>query len=452
MLILQEKKKRWDMSKEAMMVGGLVGGLVGALVGKRMLTASEAVAAEETSSYFPIGAAGPGTPQLLGATSGGGGVLGSFPVSFVNNTAAYEDDDIHVMIMYEATPKMWYWVDRTGVARRIDHNASENPETRLRKKDLNYAKMSFTLAEARDLVVPPECIGARIYISLGEPLYIGISSNDLGWKTPNPCDTNDPNYSTIYDWYEMTFKNGTVSFGGNTTQVDQFGFPFTFTLKQDSSSFSSTRGINLSRDEVFQKFEQTMPKEFQSLVIRNDDDKPLRLLAPRSWQPGALANWLKQPIEDFWNKYGKEDFLYERRTLNRLGVLLTVTGKVVENQFTYTVTHPGDPPTSHKMDKPTTAQVFSANGPFEGTRWQGSFLAELNAAFNRGVAASPSTWQDSTAFYPSGQRWNDWARFFHTCNLDALAYGFPYDDVESQSSVLILGNSDPPTNVTFALN
>ena len=95
------------------------------------------------------------------------------------------------------------------------------------------------------------------------------------------------------------------------------------------------------------------------------------------------------------------------------------------------------------MDKPTTAQVFSANGPFEGTRWQGSFLAELNAAFNRGVAASPSTWQDITAFYPSGH---------HICNLDGLAYGFPYDDVESQSSVLILGNSDPPTNVTFALN
>ena len=45
MLILQEKKKRWDMSKEAMMVGGLVGGLVGALAGTMVLKMADDAAA-----------------------------------------------------------------------------------------------------------------------------------------------------------------------------------------------------------------------------------------------------------------------------------------------------------------------------------------------------------------------------------------------------------------------
>ena len=59
------------------------------------------------------------------------------------------------------------------------------------------------------------------------------------------------------------------------------------------------------------------------------------------------------------------------------------------------------------------------------------------------VATSPDQWANLAAYYPAGQRWNNWAEFFHANSIDNLAYGFPYDDVNSQSSVLILGNSRP---------
>ena len=40
----------------------------------------------------------------------------------------------------------------------------------------------------------------------------------------NPAD---PNIDVYFDWYEFTYQFGVIPFGGNTTQVDMFGFPMT---------------------------------------------------------------------------------------------------------------------------------------------------------------------------------------------------------------------------------
>ncbi len=372
------------------------------------------------------------------------GAVGSFPVVFANNTGAYSDDQVHVLVLGQVTPGQWSWVDRNGVAHRIDHTAADAPG-HLEKDGVNYADMSFTVAEAGDLRIPPELLGGRIYVSLGEPLYVAISADDTGWASPDPANPADPNFGTIYDWYELSFKNGSVPFGGNTTQVDQFGFPFTFTLAQDSTGFSGTRGITVSRDEVFRRFEATVPAAFQALIIKDADGNPLRILAPRSQQPGELATWFDQPVDDFWTKYGNEQFVYN-------GPGFTVTGNVDANdRFAYTVTDPGGASTSYTMARPTTAEVFRADGPFVGTALQGAFLAHLDASFHRGVATSPNDWDNSAAYYPAGGRWDNWSQFFHANSIEGFAYGFPYDDVNSQSSVLILNNSQPLTNLTLTL-
>lgn len=369
---------------------------------------------------------------------------GSFPVSFSNDTGTYGDDAVHVMVIGQVTPGQWSWVDRDGTAHAIDHAAAEAPG-HLEKNGVNYADMSFTLADADNFRVPPELLGGRIYLSLGQPLYVAVSVDNTGWASPDPANPTDPNYDTVYDWYELSFKNGSVPFGGNTTQVDQFGFPFTFTVTQDASGFSGTRGIALSRDELFRRFEDTVPAEFQTLVIRDADGDPLRILAPRSQLPGDLATWLDEPVEVFWTKYAHEQFAYA-------GPGFTVTGGIDgQGRFAYTVTGAGGGATSHTMDRPSTRDVFRADGPFVGTGLQGAFLAALDAAFNRGVATSPEDWDDASAYYPAGQRWNDWAQFFHANSVDGYAYGFPYDDVNSQSSVLILGNPDPLSDLRLRL-
>ena len=68
-----------------------------------------------------------------------------------------------------------------------------------------------------------------------------------------------------------------------------------------------------------------------------------------------------------------------------------------------------------------------------------------------GVATAPADWDTASAYYPVGGRWNNWAQFFHANSVEGYAYGFPYDDVNSQSSVLILNNPQPLTRLTITI-
>lgn len=407
-----------------------------------------------------FGAGGPGGTGGLGGAGGAGGFLGSpgqaglnganglpggFRVGpFINNTGL-SNSEIYLTLLGQTTPGQWSWVDQNGMAHHIDSSAANAPG-HLTYNGVNYANMSFTLDQTGNLAIPSEFQGGRIFVSMKNPLYIGIAADNSGWAGLDPANPSDPNYNTVYDWYEMTYKYGAVAFGGNTTQVDQFGLPFSYTLGQDSTGFSGTRGITLTRDQVFAQYATSVPAEFQALVLHDGSGDPLRILAPRTATPGGLVSWLDQPINDFWSNYQTHQFVYD-------GPGYTVTGNIDgSGLFHYTVTPDGKAASTYTMVKPTTAQVFASNGPFVGTEQQGAFLAELNAAFNRGVAISPDQWANVAAYYPTGGRWNNWAQFFHANSINNLAYGFPFDDVNNQSSVLILANSQPPTRLSFVLN
>ncbi len=69
--------------------------------------------------------------------------------------------------------------------------------------------------------------------------------------------------------------------------------PFSFTLGQETpSGFVDTRGMTLSRSQVFTLYSASVPTEFQALLLNDGNGDPLRILAPRSAQPGGLATWL----------------------------------------------------------------------------------------------------------------------------------------------------------------
>ncbi|MGB1223822.1 MAG: beta-1,3-glucanase family protein, partial [Mycobacterium sp.] len=372
--------------------------------------------------------------------------VGSFPVSVVNNTGgAFLDDEIFVTILGQAPPGTWSWVDAAGVAHPLDHTAADAPG-HLEKDGVNYANMSFTLGEADSLRVPPEIQGTRMYISMGQPLLIGISADDRSWAGPDPTYHLDPNYGTVYDYFELTYDHGHIPFGANTTQVDMFALPIKFNLVQTASGFSATRGLDVTRSDVFANFEQALPAAFQALVVNDVSGNPLRILSPRTTQPGALADWLDEPVDDFWETFANQPFTHN-------GPGYTVSGGIdaASQLFEYTVTPVGGAPSGYTMAKPTTAEVFAADGPFAGTGLQVLFLAELDAALNRGVASTPAQWNNVAAYYPDGQRWNPYAKLFHDIGIAGLAYGFPYDDVNDQSSVLILNNAEPADELVISI-
>jgi hypothetical protein len=64
------------------------------------------------------------------------------------------------------------------------------------------------------------------------------------------------------------------------------------------------------------------------------------------------------------------------------------------------------------------------------------------------VLATPANWYTASQFYPAGQKGNFYAKFWHDHAINALAYGFAYDDVGGFSPSV---HTDSPSVVTFSI-
>ncbi|MFE2465869.1 glycoside hydrolase family 64 protein [Streptomyces mirabilis] len=370
---------------------------------------------------------------------GGGGEGGSFPITFQNNTrGTYTNARIHVTVLGQVTPGQWSYMKADGTMTHIDH-LDANAPGHLTKNGVNYPNMSFTLAQAGGSVPSPTSIrGGRIYVSLGSPLYIPVSPDDQGWGGPDLRNPNDPNTDVYYDWYEYTYVFGQVAFGGNTTQVDQFGFPITSRLTQTSSGYDTTRGITLTRAQVMSQYAASVGAAFKPL------QNTYRIIAPRSSDlflaGGSQSNHLQSTIDQTWSFYSTHPF-----RLTRLGE--TFTGGVSGTTLTFTKNGAGP----YALQKPSSPDVVACAGALaSGSDPEKQLGAEFCAAFNRGVALDTSAWYTPSAYYTGGVK-NDYAAFLHTVGLDRRAYAFPYDDIDDQSSVQILGNANPPAGLTLGI-
>ncbi len=392
-----------------------------------------------SSGVTPTPTTGGSTPTPTPTTGSGGGT-GTFPLTLQNNTnGTWTNSQIYVMILGQATPGQWSYLQANGTFTHINH-LDANAPGHLTKNGVNYANMAFTLAQASTVTIPTEIQGARMYISLGSPMYIPIASDDSGWGGPNLQNPSDPNSDVYFDWYEFTYYYGVTAFGGNTTQVDQFSFPLTAHVQQSSSGFDQTNGITLTRSQVFSQYTTAVSPAFQGL------EGTYRILAPHSSATfqagGSEANYMQSYISQVWSYYTANQF-----TLTGGGV--TFTGQVVNGQLQFTRNGAGP----FVLNEPTTADVLSCSGALASPGMTAEELAlgaDFCAAFNRGVALNTANWSNVATYY-TGSIKNDYAMFWHQISLNNKAYGFPYDDVNNQSPVAILPNANPPSNVTIGV-
>jgi hypothetical protein len=132
---------------------------------------------------------------------------------FQNGSADVLSTDIYVTAIGRSAPDTWSWLGPDGATHALDHTAADAAD-HLEKDGVRYANMSFTLADAPDVALPPEFVAGRVYISLGEPLYITIGADDQAWSAPDPRDVADPNAGIRYDWYELSYKHGALPLRG----------------------------------------------------------------------------------------------------------------------------------------------------------------------------------------------------------------------------------------------
>lgn len=325
----------------------------------------------------------------------------------------------------------------------------------LMKNGLPYSNYFFTLEQLKSVTIPP-INSARILFSVGSPMYIWVNTDANGriaYAGANIENPTDPNIDVTFDFGEFAILPPGSNPQGifvNTTRVDQFGFPVQLSVT-GLDGFTQTVGESLTetRDELFAKFINDMPAAFQGLA--QAPHAPFRIMAPAhaSFQPGqANEHYLDDYISAVWAQYSQQDLVLDLR--NGWG---TFRGRVNGNVMRFT---DGNGGVYYINGKPTTAMVMLGNGLLDDTSGgptnagkQLQLQAQLCAALNRRVAhLAFDSWWDPAAHFPAGQPANHFARFWHEHSLNALAYGFAYDDVGARSPSI---HTRSPQTVTFTV-
>jgi hypothetical protein len=304
----------------------------------------------------------------------GSGVM-SFRVMNGTN-GAYADNQIYWGILGQnpANGNAWSYLDINGNLQPIS-SALNNASGHLTKNGVNYANIYSTISQKQWISIP-KINAARLYIGAGTPVY--IQTFDTGFAGPNIDNPTDPNSNVYFDFTEFTIDSG--GYHGNTTRVDQFGFPLQHRLINQSGSFDQTVGEYewKTRSGLFSQFQGEVPSQFTSLAT---SQAPYRIVAPIH---GSFA--AGQPNGNYFSSYS---------SISTQDILLGTGGAA-------------DPNTC--------------------------------AALNRHVFTLPQAdWSIPADYYLAAPA-NYYAWFWHRHCINELAYGFAYDDVNQQAAYLTVAS------------
>ena len=334
----------------------------------------------------------------------------------------YSDSEIYWCILGNNENNQLCYMDKDG--NMIP--ASESLNT-VEVNGTKYANIYHTLAES-DHVYAPTIRSGRMYLSYGKPVYVKFNDS-TGYAGPDLNNPGDVNANTLFEFAEFTIEG--KNYWGNTTRVDYFCFPMVTRLIGGSlyGGYDNVVGDIGTRDEIFTAFKNEVPNEYKSLV-RED-----RIIAPckSTFNVGQdNGNYFDNYINEFWNKYANEDLRFSSESGS-------FVGRVVGNQMRFT--REGDS-TVYYVDKPNTQEVLEGKGAFDrGNGVEKAIEAQLCAAFNRGVATEPDKWYTPSQYYKNSVA-NFYAGFFHEHSVLGKAYGFCYDDVNDQSTLLQYNKAD----------
>jgi hypothetical protein len=358
---------------------------------------------------------------------------------------AYPDSQVYWAII----GKDW----NTGKFVHVDSSGhlipmSLNDNGALTKNGQTYTNYFYSLAQTKSITIPA-INSARLFISVGSPMYIKVNSDingNIGYAGPNIENPSDPNINVYFDFVEMAIVPSSGLYA-NTTRVDQFGFPVLMHV-QGLNGFDQTVGETETRAALFQKFVAEVPSQFQGLA--QAPYAPYRIMAPAHATfntGGSNSTYLDSYISAIWQKYATQ-------TLTFTDQQGTFTGQVVNGKFQFT----DGQGTYYINSKPTTAMALLGNGALSDATGttpgtpaydkQLQIQAQMCAAINRHIVEDPAHWSAPSYFYPAGQLENYYSKFWHDHSVNRLSYGFAYDDVWGQSSSV---HTTAPTAVTVTV-
>ena len=356
-----------------------------------------------------------------------------------NNThGAWADSQIYIVVLgANVTTNALSWVNYDGTvnAASIADNTASNAVTGPDGK--TYPHYFFTLAQSNHFLKLPPLNAARIFVSLGSPVFIPImAGNPLGYAGPNPLNPTDPNVNVYYDWYEFDWGGGTDAMFINTTQVDMFGLPLTLDLWGTSETFHQQTGITESVAALDQEFTNQTPATFQA---GQSPISPLRIWAPAHMTfetGGANGNYFESYVNSVWAEYATTPLtvLMDNNSHEYTGTTSGTTFNFTEvNLNNGAYAGPG----TYTINEPTTQDILLCDGSMAtGTGVTAALEAQFCAAFNRHVMDNYANWTNVPSYYQTAPT-NYYSAFWHNHSIAGLSYGFAYDDVNNQSSSIV---------------
>lgn len=375
-----------------------------------------------------------------------------FPVR-IENPTAYPDQDIYVAIVGEdlsSVPGLHVWVDvKTGQQYPMNrsyntmpgpiYGGNANPDgTAL------YADCFTKLSDIPNRTVPLSPIqGCRIFLSVGQPLYLffhGASGAPSGYSGPSHTDPTDPSQGILYEIIELTYNQ--YGFFGNPTRVDSYKMPIGMELFGHDGYYKKV-GEVASHEDIVAAFPLNVPQEFQ-LCLNSETGE---IVAPSKTPefadgsigtmptPGPYVDYMKPYIDAVWSKYAQEDLIFDS------GDAGVWKGRVQGEQLVLTSQSPAFAGRQGIIvRRPTTQEAFEGKGVLDNVVQDATtdllVQAQICAALNRHVIDTETpnvglqNWSDESTYYQKAPC-NYYAKFWHDRGIsyNGLSYGFAYDDV-----------------------
>lgn len=328
----------------------------------------------------------------------------------------------------------------------------------------------------------------RVYFSIGIPILpFTVQSN--GTYT-QPVWTGFPGSLTLFDWIEFSYDSE-GNFNGNTSQVNQFGFPLMLTGYPMGGQAQPIQGVfDIPRADILNEIAAgpapfwgsgvaiPIPSGCEAAYPANTGY--LRALSPdtisasSSTLAAELNTYFDSVITTAYQAWQSTPIVVtDVATGSYTGVVFPVQGANITTPTDYptgslafyqgsfaTMTdlaqalNSSDPPAfgfyliGASSNLITSNDIWlCANSLATGGAAQLNVGKNLAAAFNRGIVVAAdgtvitslndgTCAQSAATFYPDGGTSNAWAMAFHTWNKNGLAYGFPYDDVCNQNPTI----------------
>lgn len=299
----------------------------------------------------------------------------------------------------------------------------------------------------------PQIQGARIYLSFGKPVVVPVGPNGFP-DEPNGWSTASPNFNTIFDWIEYTWNpepDGNSTLGGNTTQVDMFGFPMEFRVSGLRNDYKTpvmmrsgfpANSPRTRKDIIAAIADAGRP--WSRLIIRPNN--PLRVIAPNHgiMEGRFPKNQLQTYINQTFVKYHNANMVVQ--AANQQSQLKKFTGRVTQGALIFTQND--DPGRSFRFPRPDSLTVYAGaitpvpppSDPFAlgqalhiGAMMQGAFLRST-------IMVHPNLDACRRGQFYRNAPVNMYAKVFHQFGIGKRAYAFGFDDTCDDSSVVIPKN------------